>query len=166
MDTKKCFKCGIVKPLSEFYKHPQMPDGHLNKCKECTKKDNAKNRKDKIKYYQEYDRKRANQPKRVKARKEYAEKCKLDENLKERNRQYKNKYRKTHKKEIRARDKLQYNLDSNKIEKPTRCQICGKETKLQAHHHDYNKPLDVIWVCDRCHKDIHIKLNKEKKKEL
>jgi hypothetical protein len=41
---KKCFKCGIEKELDEFYKHPQMKDGHLNKCKICTRKDSNNNR--------------------------------------------------------------------------------------------------------------------------
>lgn len=34
---KMCICCGKEKDLTEYYRHPQMKDGHLNKCKECVK---------------------------------------------------------------------------------------------------------------------------------
>ena len=34
---KNCRQCGKLKFLSDFYRHPQMFDGHLNVCKECKK---------------------------------------------------------------------------------------------------------------------------------
>ncbi len=37
---KQCFRCKEIKLLGQFYKHPDMPDGHVNKCKECNKIDN------------------------------------------------------------------------------------------------------------------------------
>jgi len=46
---KVCFKCLKEKPLTEFYKHSQMADGHLNKCKECNKSDVKKD------YYRKID---------------------------------------------------------------------------------------------------------------
>lgn len=38
-NEKECFRCHLVLPLSDFYAHKKMQDGHLNKCKACTKKD-------------------------------------------------------------------------------------------------------------------------------
>lgn len=43
--TKVCFKCNTEKPLTEYYKHKKMSDGHLNKCKVCNKKDSKNSEK-------------------------------------------------------------------------------------------------------------------------
>jgi hypothetical protein len=60
MEYKICFKCNKNKPLTDYYKHPKMGDGHLNKCKECTKDDVNKRYKEKVKdeHWLEYERER------------------------------------------------------------------------------------------------------------
>lgn len=37
------------------------------------------------------------------------------------------------------------------------CEICG-ELKSQAHHNDYNKPLEINWLCSSCHAELHKKI--------
>jgi hypothetical protein len=43
---------------------------------------------------------------------------------------------------------------TGKLKKPDRCEICGEKierAKLQGHHEDYSKPLQVRWLCAKCH---------------
>lgn len=51
--VKKCIRCGEDKILSAFYKHPQMGDGHLNKCAKCCK-EQAKIRHEKLYQKEEF----------------------------------------------------------------------------------------------------------------
>ena len=46
-------------------------------------------------------------------------------------------------------------VQSGKLIKPKTCLCCDCERPLQAHHHDYDKPLDIIWLCSKCHGFIH-----------
>ena len=66
MARKKCFKCGVEKPLTDFYKHSEMKDGHLNKWKECTKLDVSLHRAKNIDRIREYDRRRGKLSHRLK----------------------------------------------------------------------------------------------------
>jgi len=131
---KRCFKCGEEKPIEEFYKHSQMGDGHLNKCKECARKDVIKNRKDKADYYREYDRKRGN-------RQGY---------------EYTKKYRYKNPLKSKAHSILNSAVYHGKIIKPKYCEECGSDFAIEAHHEDYLKPLDVVWLCSACHKKRHV----------
>ena len=61
---KVCFKCGQEKPITEFYKHPRMADGHVNKCKVCNKLDVKTNYADRREQYAEYEKQRYQRPER------------------------------------------------------------------------------------------------------
>ncbi len=54
-----------------------------------------------------------------------------------------------------CRDKLKKAVKSGKIQRPTICTDCNETKPLFAHHEDYSKPLDVIWLCRPCHRKRH-----------
>lgn len=155
--SKKCFKCETVKPLTEFYKHSGMLDGHLNKCKECNKKDVRKNRLNKIDYYREYDKKRALIPSRIAARLEYAQTEAGKKMIRIRSKRYKEKY--PYKKI--ATSALGNAIRDKKIKRPESCENCSATGKIHGHHDDYSKPYDVRWLCVKCHTAWH-KVNEPK----
>ena len=126
--TKVCFKCGKEKPLSEFYKHPQMSDGHLNKCKECTKSDVKKdyNRKSKDVSWVEKERARG--------REKY-------HRLGYKDKDWTNKTRR----DFKVSGNIHRDLERKGID------MEGKD----AHHWNYNKPRSVILLSTLAHHRIH-----------
>jgi len=44
-----------------------------------------------------------------------------------------------------------------KIPLDSKCSQCGATEKLQRHHPDYAKPLEVVTLCMTCHKKLHRK---------
>lgn len=166
--TKQCFKCNQIKPLGMFYKHPQMLDGHVNKCKECNKRDVKQNRAAKLDYYQEFDRLRSQKPERkarqainyqrlrIEKPEQYAAYGKkwLSTNKEKRAKvlqDYRNRYPEKYKAHCAVNNAIR---DGKLLKMP--CSVCGNE-KSQAHHDDYTKPLDVVWLCSRHHGERHRK---------
>lgn len=137
MMSKTCFKCGEEKPLDEFYRHPQMGDGHLNKCKDCTKKDVRHHRLDNPEKVRAYDRARSRLPHRVSQRRELYER-EWDR----------------HPDRMKARNAVSNAVRDGKLEKRP-CAFCEATEGLEAHHHDYTKPLEVTWLCRPCHRRFH-----------
>jgi len=143
--SKECFKCKTVKPLEEFYKHPLMLDGHLNKCKECTKNDVNQHRLLNLEKIRAYDRKRGKRPERIK-----------------KNIEVTRLWRQEDRRRGKAHSAVAKALRQGTL-LPLACEWCGEENSL-AHHEDYDKPLDVIWLCQPCHKKRHKQIDMEKSK--
>lgn len=56
--------------------------------------------------------------------------------------------------QVKARETLRDAVKHRRVTKPDSCERCGNKTErrfLHGHHHDYSRPLDVEWLCSRCH---------------
>ena len=57
------------------------------------------------------------------------------------------------KKKANARSYLNVYIKRGKVIKQN-CHECNSPI-TEGHHEDYNKPLDVIWLCRECHWKLH-----------
>jgi hypothetical protein len=133
---KRCFKCDNAKPLTDFYKHKEMADGHLNKCKECTKSDVQENYRKRRDYYRAYDQVRNQREERREGRRLSSKMQKLKSADK-----------------FKARYAVSKAVRDGHL-RPGKCEVCGS-FRVQAHHDDYSKPLDVRWLCFAHHREVH-----------
>ena len=155
--TKQCFKCKKTLPLTMFYKHPKMPDGRVNKCKECGKKDVRENRLKKVGYYREYDKERSSLPKRVEARNDYSK----TEQGKSAHQKARSKWTESNQIKRIASTIVGNAVRDERLLKPKVCSECGGSNKrLEGHHDDYAYPMSVRWLCSKCHRAWH-KANRE-----
>lgn len=146
---KKCFKCHEAKALDDFYKHPNMGDGHLNKCKSCTKQDvqarnaallatpeglNAERARGRDKYARLYAK-----PRPPTLGKREVQRQWITRNPEKR----------------AAHNAVTYALKSGRLVRQP-CEVCN-DPKSEAHHDDYSKPLVVRWLCKPHHAEHHWK---------
>jgi hypothetical protein len=53
-------------------------------------------------------------------------------------------------------NRLKRAIKRGDVVRASACEACGRTTtRLCGHHEDYSKPLEVIWLCMRCHRYIH-----------
>ncbi len=145
MSDKVCRQCNTPKPLEQFYEHPMMADGHLNKCIDCVRsrvKKYAHNNPEKVRVL---TREKARRPKYRLLNKAWR-----DANP-EQAQAIKDRWVKKNRDKRHAHAALEYALRIGKITRGTECARCGATTALEAHHEDYSKPLDVEWLCLPCH---------------
>lgn len=148
---KVCKGCGVEKELSAFYKHSKMADGHLNKCIECVKERVGKHRELNLEKIKAYDLARAKTPHRMAKNKAYAQSEKGKLAHKKALLNYKNRYPMRYAAHVITGNAIR----DGKLTPWKICSICDSTHKIEGHHDDYTKPLEVRWLCEKCHKNWH-----------
>ena len=139
--TKKCKECKKTKLISEFSKHCNVKGGYRHQCKTCCSIYNKEWNRNNREYRSEYKKIKNQQPDRKAAN------AKVQRNYRKTN----PKYNYVHNKVIEALRKGEL------IRQP--CEVCGSQF-VHAHHEDYDKPLNVMWLCPQHHRDQHASIDR------
>jgi len=171
LDGKICPTCKHWKAFSEYYENLRMRDGLSSECKDCK---NAYSRQ----WYQDnkdqacaasrkwYSENRERALANVKAwRKANRLRCNAlhekwrkanPEHYRELDRVNKKKHRARHPDRAYARNAVTQAIQSGELT-PQPCEWpgCIVTTGTQSHHADYSKPLEVNWLCEPHHRELH-----------
>jgi hypothetical protein len=148
---KTCFKCNTEKPLNEFYKHSQMADGHLNKCRDCTKRDTA----ERLNYLKKEDPTFI-ETERARHRSKYH---RLN---------YREKHKPTYEQKKKIMDRYNAKYPERKLAKNATAKMKPETPGNQLHHWSYNSGhlKDVIELSVEDHNTVHRFINYNQRRKM
>lgn len=162
---KICSKCKKEYPLDNFYKQSKRKGGKHPWCKPCCKEHQKKNMsrrveleskkwRDDPEYRQrrlELQRNWSKKNIEYKRQKEKENRLKNPIPYKRRVRRYADAHPEEMKTMARARQKVYQAIKKGEMIRPNECEWCGSYRNIQAAHYDYDRPLEVKWLCKPCH---------------
>lgn len=141
LNKLRCSKCRERKPLTAFYRQYNATRGYDYQCKPCRNATVYKYR----------------QKPRVKASKRLQDKRYAATPSGKRVRiEVTKRYQKKFRQKATAHAYVYRALKEGRLIKQP-CKVCGSKKQIEAHHPDYSKPLKVIWLCNKHHREIHLK---------
>ena len=75
------------------------------------------------------------------------------ENHKEETQEHNRRWRARNPEKRLAHSRVAHAIESGRLVRQP-CEKCG-DPKSHAHHFDYSKPLDVVWLCSAHHGEVH-----------
>jgi hypothetical protein len=138
---KKCWRCQQTKALDDFGPERREPDGRSRCCRMCKR---------------ERDAERSLDPAVILARRERNRRARLEGKWRARETAGARLRRPRYTVASAARQAVHLAVADGRLTKPAICSECGgRERRIEAHHHDYTKPLEVVWLCSVCHANAH-----------
>jgi len=132
---KVCSSCKVEKSESDFQIRRESKDGLTFACKACLKiRDKNRDNDSRRQKRREYQKTEAGKQAHKRAMDAY-------------HKRYPMKY---------ASHVITGNaIRDGKLIQASECSVCKSTEKIEGHHDDYTKPLEVRWLCESCHKEWH-----------
>ena len=145
--VRRCNICGETRLLESFPRSKGKPLGRGYRCRQCEAA-------------QQRERNKLPEVKKRKAayNREYSKAYRSTEKGKRSMREDLRKRRERHPERVKATATVNNALRAGKIEKPSYCCVDSSDCsgRIEGHHPDYSRPMCVVWLCQKHHREYHL----------
>lgn len=144
--TKVCTDCGEEKSLGGFNRDVNGVHGRSQYCRECVRRRRGK--------FLARHSKRINEEKRAAYKTSEAQARRELPEVRRKKATVTRNYKARHPERPAAHNAVNNAIRACRLIRQP-CETCDTTEKVQAHHDDYSKSLDVRWLCFRHHREVH-----------